>query len=58
MLCLHIYIYIYNIYKLYEYKYINVNIFKMYTECVYLDMHNTYTQYTHIMYTNFYFGCN
>ncbi len=36
--CIHLrkifYVYILNIYKLYEYKYIHVNIFKMYTVCV------------------------
>ncbi len=27
---------------------INVNIFKIYTVCVSLNIHNKYTQYTHI----------
>ncbi len=32
--------------------YIHVNIFKIYTVCVYLYIHNKYTQYTHIYYVN------
>ncbi len=32
--------------------YVHVNIFKIYNVCVYLYMHNTYTQYTHIYYVN------
>ncbi len=43
--------YILILYKLYEYKYIHVNIFKIYT-CmfVYLSIHNKYTQHTHMYY--------
>ncbi len=49
-------------YKLYEYEYIHVNIFKMYkiyVVCVSMYT-NKYTQYTHIYYVNknFYFGCD
>ncbi len=32
--------------------YVHVNIFKIYNVCVYLYMHNKYTQYTHIYYVN------
>ncbi len=28
---------------------LHVNIFKIYTVCVYVYMHNKYTQYTHIL---------
>ncbi len=39
---------IYIWYNLYEYKYIHVNIFKIYAVCVSLYMHDKYTQYTYI----------
>ncbi len=35
-------------YKWYEYNYINVNIFKLYTVCLRLYIHNKYTQHTYI----------
>ncbi len=52
------------IYKLYEYKYIHVNACKyfqnIYCMCVYLYIHNKYTEYTQIysVNKNFYFGCD
>ena len=52
---------IYLPYKLYEYKYRHVNACKyfqnIYRMCVYLYIHNKYTQNTHIYYANknFYF---
>ncbi len=55
MVCIK-YIYIY--YKLHEYKYIHVNIFKIYPVYVYLYMHNKYTQYTNICKQKLIFGCD
>ncbi len=56
--------YIYLQYKLYEYKHRHVNACKyflnIYCMCVYLYIHNKYTQNTHIYFANknFYFGCD
>ncbi len=44
--------YIYIWYNLYEYKYIHINIFKIYAVCVSLYTQNKYTHYTHIHYVN------
>ncbi len=40
--------------------YIHVNIFKIYTVCMCIYIHNKYSQNTHIYYVNknFYFGCD
>ncbi len=39
--------------------YISVNISNIYCMCVYLWIHNKYTQYTYIYVNkNFYFGCD
>ncbi len=48
MLCLY-YKYIYMLYKLYEYKYIHVNIFEIYTVCVCIYIDNKGTQHTHLL---------
>jgi len=34
------------------YKQIHVNIFEIYTVCVFIHIDNKYTQYTHIYYIN------
>ncbi len=47
-------------YKLYEYKYIHVNIFKIYAVCVciYLYIINIHNTHIYSVNKNFYFGCN
>ncbi len=60
---LRLYIFICDI-ILYEYKYMHVNTCKKKISiccmCVYLYIHNKYTQYSHIYYVNknFYLGCD
>ncbi len=38
--------------------YMHVNIFKIYTVCVYLCIKNKYTHYTYYVNKIFYFGCD